>query len=335
MYGTAQQVGTKIVCPDCGTASIVPPPVPPKQKPRLPDYDDEPLEVCEPIERTSVQIAGYGTAIDHAGPVGLPTNDVIQTEAGDVLPRFTFLSGIFSFPFRFHVWPRWMVLSLILAFVLQLISEVATLLSGNAGLTWMVGVCYMVMVSFIAVAWSITASVSFLAILQDTAEGGDKIIWPTAMWIDWVFECLYVVNSTVVSIVVGLAVARVMQLFQWPHELGVPVTVIVLFPFILLSMLEAASPVVFISRPVFHCLVRGWWAWLVVYLETSSLVAAVSWISWQLFGFTGYLAIVALSPLFVATLMIYFRLWGRLAWYCAKRCKLKDELDDESGKPPA
>ena len=97
---------------------------------------------------------------------------------------------------------------------------------------------------------------------------------------------------------------------------GVPA---VLFPLLLLCMLEVNSPLVPLSQAVYRSVVRNWRAWIAFYLETVLLLAG-----------TGGMAIAAMLPqslllavpllalTIVASSMIYFRLLGRLAWCCSR-----------------
>ena len=97
---------------------------------------------------------------------------------------------------------------------------------------------------------------------------------------------------------------------------GVP---IVLFPWLLLSMLEANSPLVPISKAVCGSLLRKWRTWLAFYMETIPLLLSIgaSAIAAMLLGSLP-LAIPVLAMTMVAVLMIYFRLLGRLAWCCSR-----------------
>ena len=68
-------------------------------------------------------------------------------------------------------------------------------------------------------------------------------------------------------------------------------------------------------------------AWLAFYLQAISLLAAAGFLyelAWQL---QPPLAIPLSALLFSAVVMIYFRLLGRLAYYCSVEPELEVELE--------
>jgi hypothetical protein len=332
MLAARSQVGTRIVCPDCGTATVVPPPAS-KRTRAVPVDDGEPLEVCAPIERAPVQVSGYDPEPDRAWPGDRRDDDDsrrAEARRNHRPPRFTFFSGIYRFPFHAGLWQRWVVLSLVLAIIVILFSAVVSLGSNRSPLVWLGSPVLGILAFFIGLAWSVTVSVNSLAIVQDTAEGNDDINWPNAAWIDWIQDSFYVFNALFLSALAGLGVAWLLRLVERPYDMSGPVTVFLLFPLVLLSMLEAASPTTPVSRRVLRCLVIGWQGWVIVYLQTGVLVAVTGWIAWQLVSVGGLIAAAAVSPLLVAVLMIYFRLWGRLAWHCARKFALEAEAEDDA-----
>ena len=158
-----------------------------------------------------------------------------------------------------------------------------------------------------------------LTILQDTAEGIDDIEWPGAVWIDWIQDVFYVVNSASLSFLAGLGVDLLLEQVGYRLAWSRAATAFILLPIILLSMLEVDSPLVPFSLPVLRCLAKRWWAWGLVYLETGVLVFGAGWATVQVVARGGYyVSAFVLPPLLVATLMIYARLWGRLGWFCTQ-----------------
>ncbi|OHB78290.1 MAG: hypothetical protein A2W31_11305 [Planctomycetes bacterium RBG_16_64_10] len=309
------------------------------------DDDDLPLEVDDPIAQPTVDARGHDPARDlvHARrhdpardlAAGLPRDGLVhgdlapaETAAARPPPRWAFWSGIFGFPFQSGVWPRWLLLSSMLFLALLLLSGAGQLASGAPGKSWAISLICLVLSYFVILVWSVTAAASGLAILQGTAAGSDEIEWPDALWIDWISDCFYVVNPLCVSILAGWGSVWLLDLVGRPYGPVGPWTAFVLFPIVQLSMLETASPLIPVSRPVLHCLVRYWWAWGIVFGEAGILLAAVLWSVGQIPMSSGPGAAAVMAPLVVATWMIYCRLWGRLVWYCAQHGAFDIESED-------
>ena len=97
----------------------------------------------------------------------------------------------------------------------------------------------------------------------------------------------------------------------------VAITVFFLFPILLLCTLETDSPFLPVSSVVFASLGRHGIAWLAFYLQAGSLLAAAALVYYLVPQLEPRLAIPLAALLFSAVVMIYFRLLGRLAFYCS------------------
>jgi hypothetical protein len=162
--------------------------------------------------------------------------------------------------------------------------------------------------------WSYTASCS-LALLETTAAGLDRIeAWPDPQWKEWMAQMLYLgwigaipfAVSYGLAVLAGLAGARV--------ELALPVFFFVLYPISLLSALEANSIWAPLTLPIVTSLFRWFWCWLVFYPLTALIAAGLvaAFVSAVESGYDSLLLL--LGPLVAASILIYFRLLGRLAW---------------------
>jgi len=320
MYAGRDQVGQEIVCRDCEAYFVVPPPPPPRRKLDLRSQAGEVYGVSDSIEAPEyeplVLTAGWrlrpGTesAADRHREA-----DRLRTRP----PRWTFFSGIFGFPAYRGSWQRWLGLSLGAMLPLQLIGNAVVLARAGPGKEWAIGLTYSGLAFVLGTIWSIIASAQYLAILRDTADGYHQIEnWPEAMFLDWLGDAFYLINSVALSVIVGLGIARVLQLaglVSWP---GVPAALLILFPVLLLSFLETNSPLNPLSLPVWRSLLTFWWVWGLFYVETTVLVAAVGFLAMLAATYVPALGMALAAPLLVAALMIYFRLLGRLAWRCGR-----------------
>jgi hypothetical protein len=166
----------------------------------------------------------------------------------------------------------------------------------------------------------VTACVSCLAILRDTSNGQEQVdSWPDVMFVEWVLESFFLVNSFVLGALPGLAIAFLLSasgLTRGLSWLPVAVSVYVLWPFVLLSMLESNSMLLPISQPMWYSLRQAMSAWTWFYLASAFLAAIGGLLLWALY-LGGAWAIVPVAIGLVAIVMIYFRMLGLLAWHCA------------------
>lgn len=334
LHATTDQVGQKIVCPDCrmSVAVVAPRERPPKSGPPADPNDVYP--VGAPVERLKYeQIDDYrrlrpgfqeASAKDRQRQL-----DLAPTRPRP--PRWFLFSGILNFPFYAEVWPRWLVLSLGAAAVLSLLAAGVALAlhfsvawSGAPPFAAVGGLLIAMMLlgtsGVAGIIWAAAAFASCLAVVQDTAEGNEAIEnWPEVVFLDWMLDGFFVLDSLALGAAVGLGAQRVFSavgLQEWP---AVPISVLVMFPVLLLSMLETGSPLNPLSAPVWRSLLTAWWAWGLFYLETTALLAAVLWFAGLVVDFIGILAIAVAAPVLVAMLLIYSRLLGQLAWIFANR----------------
>ncbi|NQT38607.1 MAG: hypothetical protein HQ581_14010 [Planctomycetes bacterium] len=353
MLATEAQVGQEMDCPDCRKAFPVrrppmPPPPRPKFRPKKPTLlekvgaahlaiepeNSEPSRAEKPPPRTNVR----GEPIDEEDE---PRFDLLadlltthrRRSARDLveMPVRPFVSGVFSFPFYPDVWTRWLTLSITGALVLAMAAVTSGLLASyEGGLLGALGSNLMGLAAFsftglIALAWVVVASVWCLTITGDTAFGSDAIHnWPDAVWIDWMFDAFYVVNSVGLSVAAGMGVAWALSPLGDVRWLSVPMAMVVCFPVLVLSMIDSNSALKPWSRSVWRSLRDARGTWAVFYAESAMLLVPVGVLAplaveMALFGdppaWARAAAMVGVPVLVVATLMIYFRLLGRMAWY--------------------
>jgi hypothetical protein len=245
-------------------------------------------------------------AIEHRIPLAKP-------------PRWTFFSGVFTFPWRGDALARWGMLSLGLA---------ATGVLATAGLSLMgegkIGVYTMAFFGM-AVLWLSIWSFSFaahclVAIVEETSAGADQILsWPESDWREWMWHFLHLGYLVAVSISLGFGLSRLAGLWLPQPGWVWALAVLLLFPILLLSSVDANSPFVPLSRRVRRSLIRLGGAWLTVYALSGLLWAALLGAMAGLAQLHEYLMPILGGPLLAAALLIYARLLGRLAWRVANR----------------
>ncbi len=92
-------------------------------------------------------------------------------------------------------------------------------------------------------------------------------------------------------------------------------------------MLEKSSPLAAISWPVFRSLGTAWRGWAGFYLAAVALLAAAGNVVLAVRRAGEFWGIIVSSPVIVIVWFIYFRLLGRLAWYCGEHGGVEVEAD--------
>ena len=164
------------------------------------------------------------------------------------------------------------------------------------------------------------AAIHGLTILLETTAGNDRMEnWPNVgLFLDWIGDLWFMINSAAVSVALGLGLNWLLPGLLGTRETMVAITVFFVFPILLLCTLESDSPFLPVSSVVFASLGRHGIAWLAFYAAGRHLLAAAGALV-LLSGPAAWprLAILLAALLFSAVVMIYFRLLGRLAFYCS------------------
>lgn len=297
----------------------------PRHKPTLPDFD---LDVEE--EARSAPAEPFASRPELLRPLG----------PRPVLPEWPLVSGVFGFPLRSGVWQRWVSSSLGLSAVAILVSNAHAATRGGPGKEWALAVLYSGLAVFGAGLWYIFCPATLLAIFQDTAAGNDEIeSWPDGPWIDSAFEGLYLVCALASAGVVSAGLWEGLKLVGLDLRIALSLAgavAFVSFPVFLLSMIEQGSMLMPVSGPVWGSVLSGWRWWALFLVESLALDFVFGFAIRALLsllpsaGPLHMLALAISSTLFVAFLIIYFRLLGRLAWCCEEVIALHATDEDDS-----
>ncbi|MCL4207030.1 MAG: hypothetical protein KJ000_31490 [Pirellulaceae bacterium] len=160
-------------------------------------------------------------------------------------------------------------------------------------------------------------SVCWLVIVQDTANGLDKIEqWPNLNFLDWMFDAFYILNSLFLSAVPGIVIGQAVVVSglggQWVALLLGAMTAVPLFPVILLSTLEAGSPLGLWSNALVRNLIRSR-ATTKQFFFGSAVLGVAAAVSLAVMAQQMFLISLLGAAGFNAAAMLYFRLLGRLA----------------------
>ena len=272
---------------------------------------------------------------------------ILEPSVRPTLPRWPLLQGVLGFFLDPGAIVFWLVLSFWGTICVSLLTAAIVLADNPSIPTWMGSVFAHGITGVAGSIWIIVNSGCCLAILQESAAGNRTIEeWPGFALVDLFLESFYIINSTIFSVAAAwfltapLAGIAVLRAFC---EVGL---FLIVFPIVLLSMLEAGSCLMPVSSAVYAGLRRSRRTWLMFFIESLVLAFGLMiYIEFVLVLLDHYSAHVTIQTVFLAMAplvapavlleMIYFRLLGRLAWVCdedARREQAEEEEAEEEEK---
>jgi hypothetical protein len=337
MYATDAQLGKKLKCPDCGALTVAHKraPTKPTGPALVPEGEEYQLdETAPPPERPAVDMLLLNvepTDGENLSQIPAVTaaraaraHEVIAPPAPrPTLPKFPLLSGVWRLLATQEIIARWIMLSLMLGFVGQLM--------GEAVLTPIQGQAEAIKIIFAAVGavaggvWLSMMAPLLVTIVGESADGSDQLYQPP-QWLafDWFAEFFSVMMAASIAGLAGMgawqlaALASAPDFVQW---VAPAVAVALVFPFALLSTMLEGTPVAVLSPRLFGSFGRCLGSWLLFYIQTFALLAFVGLVAWSLVRSSPASsgepspALIWGSPfVMVAALIIDMRLLGRLAW---------------------
>ncbi len=169
----------------------------------------------------------------------------------------------------------------------------------------------------LGVLWFVLAAACGLAVVRDTAAGCDKIEnWPDMAFFDWMLEPLYVFGSACLAL---LPTAGLMCWFESSREMTFALALgglFFLFPILLLTTLENGSPFAAVSLPVYRTFVTAWKGWVRFYLLSAAMLTVSAVLVLKTFSVSVLWGMIVGVTALALVWLFYFRLLGRLAWYC-------------------
>jgi hypothetical protein len=309
------RAGRSITCPFC--KGQVEAPKPHKSKPPDEyDFRDE----AEP--RESASMVGLLTAAD----VEALEQEEPPQKKKRRRPRMEWqlVVGGFGFPFSPGAVKRWLLIAIWAALTGWLVhSAVAMGIGQSLGtgdisrtIAALLAACGAMIASVACVG---VAGIHGLTILLETTAGNDRIeCWPNVgLFLEWAGQLWFLFNAALLSVLLGLGLHWMLRGTLPSREAIVAATVFFTFPILLLCVLESDSPFLPVSAAVLVSLVRHALAWFAFYLQAGGLLGIAAAMGYFLAPRLDLRLLIPLAALFFsAVVMIYFRLLGRLAFYC-------------------
>lgn len=272
--------------------------------------DSESVEPLQPAAATSGVLKLDEELRDH------------QRYQSEPPPRWTFFSGVFTYPWRPQSILPWVILSIGIAFwAVSAHLVLSGIMSGTQ-----IGV---VMAGFLALGWiwltilvGSYAAACVYAVTETTAYNFDAPYdWPEPDWRERFYHFLWLGWCLSLAVVVVVAPTSLVIQDMVVRTVVLAVGIVLLFPVFVLSTLESNSlwP---LSMPIWRSLFNEAVAWITFYLLTGAILGVSGFASVAIYKQLGLLSVVILAPVWAACALIYARLLGRLAW-CIMR---PDEL---------
>lgn len=186
-----------------------------------------------------------------------------------------------------------------------------------AGGRLLIGVPLTLVLALLALIFLLLASVCVLNVVQDTANGYEKVQnWPDLNFMDWVMDAFFVINSLWFSSLPGILLGQLVFVVGapvWAIFLLAGLSMFGLFPLTLLSMVTEGSSAGFVSLAIWRSVRALPQLWKRFYLVSTGL-AAMGLVALPFALVGGFLLGLLAALMLVAAMLIYARLLGRLRW---------------------
>ncbi|MEN1682062.1 MAG: hypothetical protein AAGJ46_20985, partial [Planctomycetota bacterium] len=319
MHARQEQVGGELICPDCGTRTRVRAPV--AAKPMI-DVARESYDVHAAAEHDTPNDAVR--ALIAEGQRQAEEEAAASPERPE-LPAAPLLQGVLRMLLRNNIGGRFAALSLVFMISLSLFAYAIPAFNGIGGgkvamaAGAVMGVCLAMLASLMMVIALGFLAALVITIVTESSEGNDHLqTTPSPNPTDWFGEALTLglafgaaaAPGWIVGMIAGGGAMAV---------LGGGVSLVLLFPMVLLSQLDLGSPFALVSPALLAAAPRVLGSLLLLWIQSALLAAAVVAALVPLSHLIDLYALPLVAPLALAAALLYFRLVGRLAWLVAER----------------
>lgn len=317
LFVRPQQAGRNIRCSDCHSQFVVPPPpMVPAAKPKV-DLDRvATFQLSEPAgERDPHGAPGSRSAAEYLRAAEDAEVEVDRSNDYDNPNMMNWLRGIFGIFTDPSVAAYWLMLSLLGA-----IPGMIAVAIGHP-------VVILISLTLIVVYGSLVVACGF-AILESVAGGQRRVDeWPVFNPAEWIGQALTAMAAIALSGIPGMVLGY--PIFG-PHLGSVALvmfSIYLLFPYVLLSMLDNGNPFMPVSSEVTKSVTRCKDAWGSLYFS-AMLLFFFQFIAVAVFSLMPDVAAVFFNcVLWVGLVFVYFAMIGRLAFEIGQ--PIKEETEDE------
>jgi hypothetical protein len=230
-----------------------------------------------------------------------------------------FVTGVIGFLFQPGAATRCIAYAIGAAGLSAVAHVVIWIFKAGGALGQFTGVGGGVLILLPSLLFAVSLAVIYLTIIQETANGSDVVEgWPDMNFFDWALNARFVLVALAIAAGPGAILSTgLLMTLPWDNPLwfaNVVVSVWMLFPWIILSMLGGASMASIYNPKVVQSIIRSRDGLLMFFIQSALVMLGV-----YLGMFAQYstsLPLVAFGAAAAVALgFIYARLLGRLLWY--------------------
>jgi len=335
MYADLEQVGQFIECPDCFTPNPITAPRDSRKISQVAMEGGEFKYEMRDEETKPALLASHAQEIMEEAEREIEKRQVSTATT----PRYPFFSGVFTYPFGGQILPVMIGMGFGLFLAVGAFKLAIDLTLQGSLVAPFAYVMAMVMLAFAV----IPMSVSWLRVLEGTVHNDDdndaRPDGGLFAFLDWVGEAFYVWFAVSFSM---LPIGLLSLVWTPPSDRPAWIVAIVQagmlgFPVVLLSMLEASSPTVPLTRPILRSFREMFGSWLQFYLLASFVLSLATLSAVGMFQLifrewtplvVGRVIVCDLAVVMCAA--IYFRLLGRLGWLLTQNIFIVDEVTEDA-----
>ncbi len=333
LQATAAEIGTRKECPDCFSPIEVKRPKPKPQRVnevKDADYEDDEFVLDAPAPLDVFTPTDQGTAPRTLGEEALRKAREQQAQRAREtpdLPLAPLWTHVFTFLRDIGTITRLAVTGVLLGVTMSFAVTVVGLMTSDdpsAKFFGMAGGAFLTLLTIVTVTY---ASTNFLNVLQESAEGCEKIdSWPENSLAEWITESFTLLMAIFFAVIPGLVAVVTADVtgLSWQNAwLFAGLGLYAFLPITQLSILESASLANPVSKPIIDSIGNAILLWCTFYIMTFFLALLVALALASIRAEHSTFAFVALGIFLAFGGFLYFRLLGRLAWACQMRPLLK------------
>ena len=314
-----RQQSYRVRCPDCHRPVRIP----------SPEEAAEQAERLRPLSRAPEPVEPLPLPLPPTRPRPIKTFysarvAEIRRERSDAPPQWTYLNGVWLFPWQRDVVQKWLFQGFGISLLGGLVAVLMMLVGGASSPVSSV-MAFIALPAIWILLWTASYGASaWLTVIVETASGNQRIQdWPDQGWRQGLFNFLMLVYLWGVSVVIGHFVGLAVEAAGGPYWTCVDGAVGLLFPYLVLSVLETGAWYLPFSGPVTRSIFRCPGTWLGGYLLLGASFGGMSFAWGTALTYAPIPTLLLSGFAWSAVLLISARLLGRLGW------KITQLPDDE------